>query len=111
MRPELEAILRLEVPIIVLIGEHDLPVDHVLSLAPGSIIELPKNSDEELDLLVNNKRIGCGQAVKVGENFGLKITSIGDRRERLEAMRSAPVSAGPSDAEAEALADQMLAGQ
>lgn len=111
MRPEIDAILKLEVPIIVLIGEHDLPVDHVLSLTPGSIIELPKGSDEELELLVNNKPIGVGQAVKVGENFGIKITAIGDARARLEAMKASPADDGPSDDEAEAMADQMLAGQ
>ena len=31
----------------------------------------------ELKLVVTNRQIGLGQAVKVGENFGLRITRIG----------------------------------
>lgn len=86
MSPKLKAILRLEVPIIVQIGERDLPLEGVLSLAPGSIIELPKAADEELELLVNNKVIGKGIAVKVGENFGIRISVVGDVAARLEAL-------------------------
>lgn len=94
MEPDLKAILRLEVPIIVQIGDCNLPMEQVLALAPGAIIELPKNADEQLELLVNNKPIGAGIAVKVGENFGIRISQVGGVRERLEAM-------GPEEQEAE----------
>jgi len=67
----------LEVPIIVQLGEKMMLLSQVMRLGPGSIIELPKSADEKLDLLVNNKIIGQGDAVKVGENFGIEITSIG----------------------------------
>ncbi|HYE61245.1 MAG TPA: FliM/FliN family flagellar motor switch protein [Phycisphaerales bacterium] len=82
----LSQILKLEVPIVVRLGERTLEVEEVLGLVPGSIIELPKNADSELDLLVNNKVIGCGHAVKVGENFGLRITFLGNIASRLQAM-------------------------
>ena len=49
-----------------------------MRLGNGAIIEFFKRSDEPLELLINNKPIGSGEAVKVGENFGLKITHIGD---------------------------------
>lgn len=82
----LQQILRLEVPLVVRLGERPLKVEEVVSLVPGAIIELPKTADAELDLLVNNKRIGRGVAVKVGENFGLRITFIGEVAERVAAM-------------------------
>jgi flagellar motor switch protein FliN/FliY len=82
----LAQILKLEVPIVVRLGERSMDVSDVLGLVPGAIIELPKNAESELDLLVNNKAIGCGVAVKVGENFGLKLTFIGDVKARIEAM-------------------------
>jgi flagellar motor switch protein FliN/FliY len=92
-QPNLAQILKLEVPIVVRLGERTLDVSDVLALVPGAIIELPKNAESELDLLVNNKPIGCGVAVKVGENFGLKLTYIGDVRARIDAMGAAgPVS-------------------
>jgi flagellar motor switch protein FliN len=85
-QPNLAQILKLEVPIVVRLGERIMDVSDVLGLVPGAIIELPKNAESELDLLVNNKAIGCGVAVKVGENFGLKLTYIGDAAARILAM-------------------------
>ena len=88
MATDLQAILKLTVPVIVQIGERKLPMDDVLALGPGAILELNKYADDELVLLVNNKRVGTGQAVKVGENFGIRITHVGTQRQRVQAMGS-----------------------
>jgi len=90
MGMDLASILRLQVPVVVRLGERDMTYGAVMSRKPGSIIELSKGADEELDLLINNKHIGYGSAVKVGENFGIRITFVGDVRERIEAL-------GPDD--------------
>ena len=79
-------ILKIEVPVVVRVGERQMRMSEVLGLVPGSIIELNKRAEDELDLLINNKQIGSGNAVKVGENFGLRVTYIGDVRERIEAL-------------------------
>ncbi|MFG0284759.1 MAG: FliM/FliN family flagellar motor switch protein [Phycisphaerales bacterium JB039] len=89
--PDVSAILQLEIPFIVRLGERAMTLGDVMGLAPGAIIELDKGADEELDILVNNKQIGAGQAVKVGENFGVRISFIGDLRQRILAM------GGPED--------------
>lgn len=93
MPSDLKAILRLEVPIIVEIGARDMSVDQVLALTPGSIIELPKGLDEELEIKVNNKAIGLGGAVKVGENFGLRISYVGDVKSRIKALSASAADA------------------
>ena len=64
-----------------------MPLSAVVGLAAGAIIEFDKAADSPLDLMINNKSIGLGQAVKVGENFGLRVTHIGSVRNRIEAMR------------------------
>jgi flagellar motor switch protein FliN/FliY len=92
MPADLGAILNLEVPLIVVLGERRMRVSEVMGLAAGAIIELPKKADEELSLLVNNKAIGTGLAVKVGENFGLRITYVGDLKERIDAMGAGPAA-------------------
>ncbi len=100
MASDLSAILKLEVPVIVRLGDRMMTTHDVISLVPGSIIELTKKADEELDLLVNNKQIGLGSAVKVGENFGIRISYIGDVRARIEAMAQAdlePAADGAAD--------------
>jgi flagellar motor switch protein FliN/FliY len=83
---QLSRILRLEVPIIVKLAERKLSVNEVMRLGAGAIIEFLKSSEEPLQLLVNNKAIGLGEAVKVGENFGLRITQIGDVRQIVAAL-------------------------
>jgi flagellar motor switch protein FliN len=85
---ELQRILRLEVPVIVKLAERKLSLSEVLRLGTGAIIEFFKSSEEPLELLINNKTIAVGEAVKVGENFGLRITQIGDVRQIIEAMKA-----------------------
>lgn len=86
MPTELQTILKLTVPVIVQVGERHLPVGDVLALGPGAILELGKPAESELSLLVNNKPIARGTAVKVGENFGLKVSDVGTPKDRVEAM-------------------------
>lgn len=83
---DVNRILHIEVPIIVQLSQRTMPLSEILDLTPGSIIEFTKPSDGELELKVNNKIIGSGQAVKVGENFGLRVARIGSLRERIQAL-------------------------
>ncbi|MEM9415056.1 MAG: FliM/FliN family flagellar motor C-terminal domain-containing protein [Planctomycetota bacterium] len=85
-----DTILELKVPLIVSIASRSATVEEILSLGPGTILEMGKHADEELDVLVNNKPIGTGLPVKVGENFGIRISAVGSTRERAEALREAP---------------------
>ena len=84
--PELRRILRLEVPVIVKLAERKLLLSEVMRLGVGAIIEFVKSSNEPLELLINNKTIGVGETVKVGENFGLRITRIGDIKQVVESL-------------------------
>ena len=77
MSMEQTPILELEVPLIVQIASRTMQVREVVELEHGSIIEFPRSADEELEILVNNKPVGRGTAVKVGENFGIRISTIG----------------------------------
>ncbi len=93
----LAAILTLEVPVIVQIAERTMPVEEVLSIVPGAIIELPKSADDDLEILVNNKAIGTGAAVKIGENYGIRVTYIGDLSQRIIALGEDRAAAEPDD--------------
>ncbi len=83
---ELQRILKLEVPVIVKLAERKLLLSEVMRLGVGAIIEFVKSNDEPLQLLINNKPIGVGEAVKVGENFGLRITQIGDVKQIIQSL-------------------------
>ena len=88
MPTDVQTILRLAVPVIVEIGRRSMSLENVLALGPGAIIELPKPADDMLELLVNNKPVAQGTAVKVGENFGIRVESVGTARQRIEALGS-----------------------
>jgi flagellar motor switch protein FliN len=83
---EVRRILKLGVPVIVKLAESNLPVSAVLKITSGSILEFDRAADSELELLVNNKVIAWGQAVKVSENFGLRITRLCAIDETIKAL-------------------------
>jgi flagellar motor switch protein FliN/FliY len=80
-------ILRLPVPLIVVLVEKQTTFNAVLALSEGSVIEFDKSNDEPLDLLVNNRKIGQGKVLKVGEHFGLRIDEIGTPQQIVEKLR------------------------
>ena len=85
-RAQLDRIMKLEVPVIVKLAERKLLLSEVMRLGTGAIIEFFKRNEEPLELMINNKVIGLGETVKVGENFGLRITQIGDVKQVIQAL-------------------------
>jgi flagellar motor switch protein FliN/FliY len=85
---ELGRIMRMEVPVIVKLSQRKLMLSEVMRLGVGAIIEFSKRHDEPLELLINNKTIALGETVKVGENFGLRITQVGDIRNTIQSLSS-----------------------
>jgi len=69
LRPGSNAYSESALPVIVKLAERKMPLSNIVGLAAGAILEFDKPSDSPLDLMINNKSIGLGQAVKVGENF------------------------------------------
>lgn len=84
--PEVKRILSISVPVIVKLAERRLSMAEVMRLGVGAIIEFSKRSEEPLQLLINNKPIALGEAVKVGENFGLRITQVGDIKQIIKQL-------------------------
>lgn len=112
MGSTLDSILRIEVPIVVVLGEHKTQINNVRQWVPGSIIELAISAEEQLDMRVNNRTIGTGSAVKIGENFGVRVNSIIGKTERIKVM-GADTSSDSADGEMtpDEIAEALLAGQ
>lgn len=81
-----QRLLKICVPIRVRLAERSMPVNQIMQLGPGTILEFERTVDRELDLMINNCHVGSGVAVKVNEHFGLRVTRIGDLRERIESL-------------------------
>ncbi len=83
----LEMILDIGLVVTARMGRVEMPVGDILSLGPGSIIEVGRMVDEPVELLVNDKLIARGDVVVVDEKFGLRITEIVSPQERIESLR------------------------
>ncbi len=84
--PQVQRLLKLRVPIIVRIATRKLAIHEIRHFSRGRIIEFDTPSDAKLELLINNRVIGQGDPVRVGDHYGLKITHVCDRRQRIESM-------------------------
>ena len=76
----------MKVPIIVKIAEKRMRIGKVLKLHLGSVLQFDQDADQRVELMVNNSTIGLGLPVKIGENFGLRITQIGDITETIKSL-------------------------
>ncbi len=81
----LDHLLDVRLPLTIRLGATRMPLDDVLRLSPGSIVELDHGEDEPLEVLANGRVIARGEVVVVEERFGLRITEIGSTEERLRA--------------------------
>lgn len=84
--PAVLRLLRTQVPLIVTLAQKHENAGKLLQLGPGSIIEFSQSCEEPLQFSVNNLPIGIGEAVKIGDHFGLKVISIVPPEERLERL-------------------------
>ena len=73
---DLSLVLDVPVEVSVQLGRRTIPVAEVLGLGPGSVVELGKAAGESLDVLVNGKLVARGEAVVVGEKYGIRITEV-----------------------------------
>jgi len=58
------------------IGRKKLRIADLLRLGAGSVLELDKSADEPLDIYVNDRPIARGEAVVVGDRYGIRVTEV-----------------------------------
>ena len=80
-------IMDVKLPVKVRIGKKKMLLKDVLSMDIGSVIELNQLANDPLDILVDNHVIAEGEVVIVDGNFGIQITTIGTKRERLAQLK------------------------
>lgn len=81
-------IMDVKLPVKVRIGKKRMLLKDVLNMDIGSVIELNQLANDPLEILVDNHVIALGEVVIVDGNFGVQITSIGTKRERLNQLKA-----------------------
>ena len=80
-------IMDVRLPVRVRIGNKKMLLKDVLTMDIGSVVELNQLANDPLEILIGDKRIAYGEVVIVDGNFGVQITEIGSKKERLEQLR------------------------
>lgn len=68
------------------VGRSKILLKDLLRMGEGYVIELDKMAGEPLDLYVNSRLIAHGEAVMVGEKFGIRLTKIVSKNDRIEKL-------------------------
>lgn len=82
----LEFLYDVPLQISVEVGRSKILLKDLLKMGEGYIIELDKMAGEPLDLYVNSRLIAKGEAVMIGEKFGIRLTDVVQTSERIEQL-------------------------
>lgn len=72
----IDILLDMDVPVTVIIGQTQIPVQQLLQLGPGSVLKLDKSIDAPADLYLKDVKFAAGNIVVVEDNFAVRITEI-----------------------------------
>ncbi len=82
-----QSLLKIQVSVSVQLAAKKELVQEVITLAPGSIIKFDKGCEELLQMIVGEHTIAEGEAVKIGDKFGFRVTSMLMPREHFVPVR------------------------
>lgn len=80
----LDLIMDVPLDFSVVLGKSRKTIKDILSLGTGSVVELEKMTDEALEIYVNGKLIAEGEVVVINESFGIRITNILSKEQRIK---------------------------
>lgn len=83
----LDIILDIPLDVTVELGRTKMPIRDLLQLGPGSAVPLSRLEGEPVDILANNKLIARGVVLVKDDKYGIRITEITGRLERLRGLR------------------------
>ncbi|MFT8403082.1 MAG: flagellar motor switch protein FliN [Gluconobacter potus] len=74
---DLQAIYDIPVTVSAVLGRATMPINQLLKLGRGAVVELDRKIGDPIDILVNNRLIARGEVVMVDETrLGVTMTEI-----------------------------------
>lgn len=70
------SVLKVCVPVAVVLARARRPIKAILELGVGSVIQFDKSCDELLELEIDRTLVALGEAVKVGDKFGIRLSTV-----------------------------------
>jgi flagellar motor switch protein FliN len=72
----LDLVMDVELNVTLRFGQRQLALREVMELTSGSVIELDRQVEEPVELLLEGKVIAKGEAVVIDGNYGLRVTEV-----------------------------------
>jgi flagellar motor switch protein FliN/FliY len=72
----LNLVLDVELNVSMRFGQRQMTLREVLDLTGGSVVELDRQVEEAVELLLDGKVIAYGEAVVIDGNYGLRVTDV-----------------------------------
>ena len=83
---DLNLLLDIPLEITVELGRNRIRIQELLELEPGSTVTLSKLEREPVDILANYKLIARGEVVLQNKKYGIRITEITSRMNRIKSL-------------------------
>ncbi|MCW8385268.1 flagellar motor switch protein FliN [Fluoribacter dumoffii] len=84
---KMDLILDIPVSVTVEIGRTKMTIRNLLQLNQGGIVALDRLAGDPLDVLVNGTLVAHGEVVVVNDKFGVRLTDIVSKAERIKRLR------------------------
>ncbi|CAM3030701.1 flagellar motor switch protein FliN [Legionella worsleiensis] len=84
---KMELILDIPVSVTVEVGRTKMTIRNLLQLNQGGIVALDRLAGDPLDVLVNGTLVAHGEVVVVNDKFGIRLTDIVSKAERIKRLK------------------------
>lgn len=82
----LDLVLDVQVSLSLRVGQTNISIRDLVSLAEGSVVALDRPASEPLDVLVNGTLVAHGEIVVVDGKFGVRLTDVISPAERIQTL-------------------------
>ncbi len=72
----IDILLDMDVPVMVVIGQIEIPIQKFLQLGPGSVLKLEKPIEAPADLYLKDAKFATGNIVVVEDKFAVRIKEV-----------------------------------
>jgi flagellar motor switch protein FliN/FliY len=83
----LDILVDIPVELTVELGRTRIKIHELLRLQPGSTVKLARLEGEPVDILANDVLVARGEVVVRNEKYGIRITEITSRADRLKGLK------------------------
>ena len=71
-----DAVYSVPVNVSVVLGQSKMPIERLVSLGRGAVVQLNKNVGDPVDIMVNDRLIAKGEVVMLDDTLGVSITEL-----------------------------------